>query len=229
MRSGSSVASREKHYDSTSTNEEYSDGSYSGDDDETTGQQSGNTKAKGGTDSNGETSTKGTSAKKGDSASVGTSGENSEDSEVPEDDGSTPSMKSGSSKPTLKDAEEDSQDSNATDSESSRTRGSGDSLTSAEDEESKLENPVSTSSRLKTVHSRPTATPVSADSINAAAPTLLLPSATPSAQPVGCAGGINATSSYCSPQSSTSHATYVSKLDSRAFFVSVLLCSLGLL
>ena len=224
MRSGSSVTSREKHYDSDSTDEEVSDESYSGDGDEATGQRSSNSKSKGGTDSGEEVPTTGTSSRKSSSASVGASDEDSEDPEISEDDESTSSTKPGSPKPTLKDAEEDSQDSDATDSKSSRIQGNGGSPTSAEGEESELEDSVSTSSRMKTVHSKPTLTPLPADNINAATPTLPLPSITPSAQPVGCAGGTNATSSYCSPSSSANHAIYVSRLDSRTFLVSVLLC-----
>jgi hypothetical protein len=228
MRSGSSVASREKHYSSSSTDEEVSDESDSGDDDEATGQRSSNSKSEGGTDDDEEVPTTGTSTRKGSSTSVGTPDEDSEDSEISEDSESTSSTESGSSKPTLKDAEEDPQDSDATDSNNSRTQGSGGSLTSTEGGESELENPVSTS-RMKTVHSKPTSTPLSADNINAATPTLPLPSITPSAQPVGCAGGTNATSSYCSPSNSANSATYVSKLDSRTFLASVLLCLFGLL
>jgi len=229
MRSGSSVTSREKHSGSGSTEEEVSDESYSSDDDEATGQRSSNSKSNGGTDSNEETPTTVTSSRKDSSASVGTSDEDSEDTEISEDDEPTSSTKSGSSKPALKDGEEDSQDEpDATDSTNSRAQGSGGSLTSAEGEESELENSVSTS-RLKTVHSRPTSTPLPADNINAATPMLPLPSITPSAQPVGCAGGTNATSSYCSPSSSANRAIYTSKLDSRTLFVAVLLCLFGLL
>ena len=228
MRSGSSVTSREKHSSSGSTDEEVSDESYSGDDDEATGQRSSNSKSKGETDYDEEIPTTDTSTRKGSSASLGTSDDDSEVLDISEDDESTSSTKSGSSKPTLKDTEEDSQDSDAADSKNSRTQGSDDSPTSAEDEESELENSVSTSSRLKTVHSKPASTPLSVKNINVATPTLPLPSITPSAQPFGCAGGINATSSYCSPSSSANGAISVSKLDSRTFFMSVLLCLFGL-
>ena len=230
MRSGSLVTSREKHSGSGSTDKEVSDESYSSDDDEVTSQRSSNSKSSGGTDSDEEIPTTVTSSRKGSSTTVGTSDEDSEDTEISEDDESTSSTKSGSFKPALKDGEEDSQDeSDATDSTNSRTQGSGGSLTSAEGEESELENSVSTSSRLKTVHSRPTSTPLPADNINVATPMLPLPSITPSAQPVGCAGGTNATSSYCSPSSSANRAIYTSKLDSRTLFVAVLLCLFGLL
>jgi hypothetical protein len=224
------VAPREKHSSSSSTEEEDSDENYSSDElSEDTGQRSSNSKSKGGTpEYDEEVSTTGTSAKEGGSGSGGTSSEDSEDSEVSEDDDETsPSTKSGSSKSTLNDAGEDS---DAKASKNSGTRGSNGSLTSAEDEESELEDAVSTSSRMKTVHSKPTSTPFPTDNVNAAAPTLSLP-AIPlsSTQPVGCAGGTNATSSYCSAPSSTNHAADTSKLDSRTFFAVVLVCSFGLI
>lgn len=226
MRSGSSVASREKHYSSSSTDEQDSDESYSSDE-EVTGQRPSNSKAKGETDYDEETPTTGTGTRKGTSASAGTSGEGSEDLE---DDESTSSTKSGSSESTLKDGEEDSQDSTSTDPKSGETRGSNGSLTGAKDEESEFGNPVPTSSRLKTVHSKPTSTPSPAGDINpAATPALPLPSIAQSAQPVGCTGGINATSSYCSPSNLANHVDCASKLDSRVFFVIVLFCSFGLL
>ena len=225
MRSGSSVASREKHYGSDSTTEEDSDESYSSDDGEATDQRSSssNDKTKGGTDYDEEAPTTEKGTKKADNPNTGTP---SEDSEVSDDDGTTSNTKSGSSKSTLEDAEENSQDSDTINSE---TQGSNDSLTGAGDKESELGNSVSTSSRLKTVHSKPTATPLPAGDVNAAAPTLPLPSAAPSAQTVGCAGGTNATSSYCSPSNSANRATYISKLDLRTFFVTVLFCWFGLL
>lgn len=220
------MTSREKHSSSSSTEEEDSDESYS-DDDEATSQRSSNGKTKGGTDSDEETPTTVTSARKGGNTSTGTSSEDSEDPEVSEDDETSSSLKSGSIKPTLKNTEEDSEDSDATDLNRG-TQGSDGSLTGTKDEESELENPVSTSSRLKTVHSKPTSTPASNNKANAANPTLPLPSTSfPSAQPVGCTGGINATSSYCSPSNSTNYATYASKLDLRAVFVAILLCSFG--
>ena len=229
MRSGSSVASREKHYSSSSTDEQDSAESYSSDE-EVTSQWSSNSKAKGGTDYDEETPTTGTGTRKGSSASAGSSGEDSEDLQVSEDDESISSTKSGSSKSTLKDGEEDSQDSDSTDSKNGGIRGSNGSLTGAKDEESELGNPVPTSSRLKTVHSKPTSTTPPVGDINAAAtPTLLLPSIIQSAQPVGCTGGINATSSYCSPSNLANHATCTSKLDLRVFFVIVLFFSFGLL
>ena len=226
LRSGSSVAAREKHSGSSSTGEEDSDESYSNDEEEDTNQRSSNSKAKEGTEDDEEASSTRTSSKKGSSGSGRMSNEDSEDSEVLEDDTTSSSTKSGSSKSALKDTEEGSNDSDAVDSTND---GSDSSLTSAEGEESGLEDAVSTSSRLKTVHSKPTST-LSMGNVNAATPTLPLPSAPPSsAQPVGCAGGVNATSSYCSTPSSTNHATYLSKLDSRTLFVTVLVFSFGLL
>jgi hypothetical protein len=220
------VASREKHYGSSSTEVEDSDENYSSDEDEATGQQSSNSKAKGGTEDDEGVSATGTGARKNN----GTSSKDSEDSEVSQDDATSSSTKPGSSKSTLKDTEEDSNDSDATDSKNSGTQESNGVLADAEDEESVSEDALPTSSRMKTVHSKPTSTPVFTDNINAATPTLSLPS-TPSssAQPVGCAGGINATSSYCSAPSSTNHAAYASKLDSKAFFVAILVCSFGLI
>lgn len=226
LRSGSSVASREKHYSSSSDEEEDSDESSSSGDSEDTSQRSSSSKAKGGSDDDEETPTTGTSSSKGGSAK---SSEDSEDSEVSEDDETTSSTKSGSSKSTLKDAEEDSKVSDTTTSKNSGTQGGNGSVTDAEAEESELEVPVSTSSRLKTVHSKPTSTPLPTGNINAVTPTLPLPSPPSSAQPVGCAGGINATSSYCSPSSTANYATYASKLDLRSFLVVVSVCLYGLL
>jgi len=226
LRSGSSVASREKHYSSSSTGEEDSDESYSSD----TSQRSSDSKAKGGTDYDEETPATGTSARKGGSASSGKSSEDSEDSTVSEDDETTSSTNSKSSKSTLKDAEDDSKAPDSTDSKNSGTQGGNGSLTSAEAEESELVAPVSTSSRLKTVHSKPTSTPLPTGNINVATPILPLPSTSLSSpQPVGCAGGTNATSSYCSPSSTANYATYVPKLELRAFFVAVSVCLFGLL
>lgn len=224
MRSGSPVSSREKHYSSSSSNEPDLDESYSNDG-EVTGQQSSNNKTKGGTDYDEETPTTGTGAKKGGGASTGTSSEDPEDLELSEEDEPTSSTKSGSSKSTLKSDEEDSQDSDGMESTSGGTRGDNRALNGSE-----LESPVPTSSRLKTVHSKPTSTPLPVDDINAAAtPTLSLPSIAQSAQPVGCTGGINATSSYCSPSNYANHTACASKLDSRAFFMVVFFCWFGLL
>lgn len=229
LQSGSSVASREKHPGSSSTEEEDLDDSYSSDENGDTSQRPGNTKAKGEAEYDEETSSR-TSTKKGSDGSSGTSSGDSEDSEGSEDDETSSSTNSRSSKSALKDSEKDSKGSDATDLKNGGTEGSSDSPTSSEDEESELGDAVSTSSRLKTVHSKPTLRPSPAGNINAATPTIPLPSAPPSsAQPVGCAGGINATSSYCSAPSSTNHATSISKLDLRMFFVAVLVISFGLL
>jgi len=227
LRSGPSVASREKYHGSSSTEETDSDENYDSSEDEETGQRSSSSKVKGGTDYDDEVSTTETSVRKGGSASSGTSGDDSEDSDISEDDETTSGTKSGSSESTLKDTEENSGDPDPAGSKISGTQGSDDSLISAEDEESEPEGIVSTSSRLKTVYSKPTSTPFN---INAATPTLPLPS-TPSSsvQSVGCAGGINATSSYCSAPGSINYATYASELDSKAFVVAVLVCSFGLL
>ena len=224
------MASREKHRGSSSTEEEDLDDSYSSDENGDTSQRLGNSKVKGGAEYDEETSS-GTSTKKGSDGSSGMSSGDSEDSEVSEDDETSSSTNSGSSKSALlKDSEKDSKDSDATDLKNGGTDGSSGSPTSSEDEESELGDAVSTSSRLKTVHSKPTLRPSPAGNINAATPTIPLPSAPPSsAQPVGCAGGINATSSYCSAPSSTNHATSISKLDLRMFFVAVLVISFGLL
>jgi len=220
------VASRKNH-GSNSTVEEDSDEDYSTDEGRGTGQRSSSGKPKGGTEYDEGVSSTGTSASKGSSGSSGMSIEDSEDSEVSEDDETSSRMKSGSSKSALKDTEEDS---GATDTKTSGNEGSSSSLTNAEDEEPGLESMVSTSSRLKTIHSKPTSTPFPTGGINAATPTIPLPD-TPlsSAQPVGCAGGTNASSTYCSAPASTNYATHGSKLDSRTLFATVLILSFGLL
>lgn len=225
MRSGSLVTSREKDYEKASAEENDSDEDDSSSNDETTSQRSGNDQAKGRTyddDSEGVPSTR-TSSRQGGSASIGVPSEDSDDFGVSKDDETT-STTSKSSKSSL--TEDDSNNSDATDSKSIKVDGSP---ASAQDEP-ELENTVFTSSRIKTVHSKPTSTPFSADNINAVTPTLSLPSPTLlSAQPVGCAGGINATSSYCSAPTSANHATDASKLDSRTFFTTALLCLFVLL
>ena len=184
-------------------------------------------RSKGGTEYDEEASTTGTSARKGSNGTSGTSSKDFEDSEVSEDDETSSSTKSGSSKSALKDTEEDS---DAVDSKNSGTEGRSGSLTGAEDDESGLGSAVSTSSRLKTVHSKPTSTPFPTGNINAATPTIPLPD-TPlsSAQPVGCAGGTNASSTYCSAPASTNHGAHGSKLDSGTLFATVLILSFGLL
>ena len=198
LRSGSTVASREKHRGSSSTGDEEYD----------------------------EVSTTGTSSRKGGGGSSGTSSEDSEDSEVLEDDETDSITNSGSSKSALKDAEEE--DSDAIGSKDNGTRGSNGYLVSAEDEDSGLEGIVSTSSRLKTA--KPTPTPFSIYNVNVATLVLPLPSTPPpSAQPVGCAGGTNATTIYCSAPGYISRAAYASKLDPRVVFVTVLVLSFGLL
>lgn len=216
------MASREKHRGSSSTGEEDSDENYSSNEDEGADQRSSNTKPAEGTEYDEEASPTGTSARKGSSGSGGkssASSEDPEDSEVSEDDETNSSTNSGSSKSTVKDAEEGSEDSDAVDSNGG-TGGRSGSLSSVEGEGRGLEDSISTSSRLKTVHSKPTSSPLSIGNVNAATPILPLPSTPPSsAQPVGCAGGVNATSSYCSAPGSANHA---SKLDSRAFFVTAL-------
>lgn len=230
MRSESTVASREKHSGKGSTEGDPSE-NYGSDDDETS-QRPGNDKVKGGTynDDSEEAPTKGTNTRKGNSGSGGTSSEDPVDSEVSEDDEPALSTKSKSPKSNLKDDEDNSKGSDATNSKNDTTEGSDESSASTEDEESDLEDPAPTSSRMKTVHSKPTSTPFLADNVNAATPTLPLPSATLlSAQPVGCAGGTNATSSYCSAPSSASHAARLSKLDSGALLATVLLCLFRLL
>jgi len=183
------------------------DENYSTNEGQGTGQRPSNGKAKGGAEYDEEVSTTGTDARKG---SSGTSSEDSEDSEVSEGE-TRSSTKSGSSKSALKDTEEDS------------------GAVDLKDNGTEDEGPISTSSRLKTVHSKPTSTPLPTGNINAATPTLPLPD-TPlsSAQPVGCAGGTNA-SSYCSAPASTNHATLASRLDSRMLFATVLVLSFGLL
>jgi len=223
MRSESTVASRERHSGKGSTEGDSSE-SYGSDDDEETSQRPSNDKAKGATydDDSEEAPTKGTNTEKGNSGSSGTSSEGSDDFEVSENDEPALSTKSKSQKSSLKD-EEDGSD--ATSSKTDATEGGDESTTSAEDEESDLENPEPASSRMKTVHSKPTSTPFLADNINDATPTLPLPSATLlSAQPVGCAGGTNATSSYCSVPSSANHATCLSKLDPGVLLATVLFC-----
>ena len=199
LRSGSSVASREKHRGSSSMgDEEYDE----------------------------EVSTMGTSSREGGGGSSGTSSEDSEDSEVLEDDETESTTNSGSSKSALKDAEEGSDVIGS----KNGTEGSNGSLASAEDDESGPEGVVSTSSRLKTVHSKPTPTPFSTYNVNVATLALPLPSTPPpSAQPVGCAGGTNATNTYCSAPGYTSRAAYATKLDPRVIFVTVLVLSFGLL
>ena len=211
------MASRKNH-DSSSTGEEDSDEDYSTDEDQSTAQQSSSGKTKGATEYDEDVSTTGTSARKGSSGNGGTSSEDSEDSEASDDDETSSSTKSGSSKSASKVAEEDSDSKNG-------NEGSSNSLTSTEDEEPGVESAISTSSRLKTVHSKPTSTSFPTGNVNAATPTIPLPSA----QPVGCAGGTNASSTYCSAPTSTNYATRGSKLDSRTLFAAVLILSFGLL
>ena len=208
------MASREKHKGGSSSGEEDSDESYSIDDRQATSQGSSNNKAEGGAEYDEEVSSTGTNARKGGSGTSETSSsEDSEDPEVLEDNKTSSSTDSGSSDSTPQDTEEGTKDSGAADFESSGTEGS-----------------VYTSSRLKTVHSKPTSTPLSMGNLNAATPTLPMPSTPlPSAQPVGCAGGTNASSSYCSAPTTANHATYFSKLDSRACFAAVLFLAIGLL
>ena len=227
--SGSPMASREKHSGKASAKEpDDSDEEYSSGDDDKTSQRSssGEVEETEDEDDSVDIPTTGTSSRKGGITKGGTSSEDSDDLESPGDDETTTSTKSKSSKSSLKDAEEpakplnDSTDSDATDL---KNGGTDVSPASEEDEESEPEN---TSSRMKTVHSKPTSTPFSPKNIAVATPTLSLPSATPlSAQPVGCAGGINATSSYCS----TNHARYVPKLDLSSFLAAVFLCLFTLL
>lgn len=216
------MASRKNHGGS----EEDSEEDYSTDEDQGTGQRSSSGKAKGGTEYDEDGPATGTGARKGSSGSSGTSSQDSEDSEASEEDETSSSTKPGSSTSALKDTEEDS---DAVDSKNGN-EGSSSSPTSAEDEEPGFESAVSTSSRLKTVHSKPTSTPFPTGNMNAATLTIPLPS-TPlsSAQPVGCAGGTNASSTYCSAPASTNYATHASKLDSRTLFATVLILSFGLL
>jgi hypothetical protein len=225
--SGSLMASREKHYEKASTEETDSDEDNSSGDDEKTSQPSSNGEVEEATyedDSEGTPTTGTSSNRKGGS---GTPSEDSEDLEVPVDDETAAGTKSKSSKSSLKDTEGDSTESDATDSKNSGTDVSPESV---EDDESELENTVSSSSRMKTVHSKPTSAPFFVGNITVATPTLSLPSATLlSAQPVGCAGGINATSSYCSAPNSANHATYLSKLDLGLFLATILLCLFALL
>lgn len=215
MRSGSPMTSREKKI---SAEENDSDEDYGNDGDEKTSQGPSHGEVSGGTDD--DDSEDGTSPRKGGSASSRTSNGDSDGFEVSEDDGTATSPKSKSSKSSLKNTEDDSKDSDATDSRD----GIDGSPASVEGEDEELE---STSSRMKTVRTKPTSTP---HNVNAVTPALSLPSATSlSAQPVGCAGGINATSSYCSAPTSANRATRISKLGSRTLLATVLLCLIPLL
>lgn len=224
------MASREKHSEKVSTQETDSDEGYSSGDDENSNQRSSDGEVEGGTyedDSEGSTTTR-TSPKKSGSVASGTPSEESDDFEVSENDETTSKSKLKSSKSSLKDTEGDSEDLDAT---GSKNGGIDGSPASVEDEESELEDTVFTSaSRMKTVHSKPTSTPPSAGKINAVTPTLSLPSATLlSAQPVGCAGGINATSSHCSAPTSANHAACISRLELRSFLATTILCLFTLL
>lgn len=224
MRSESTVASREKHHNKGSTEEDDSGESYDSDGDEEASQPSGKGKVKGGTYGDGsvDATTTGKNSRKG--GNVGTE-ETYEDGdlEVTEEDKTV----SKSPKSSLKDDEGGSRDNSDT----------ADSNVGTEENDPSPKNtgggsPTSTRSRMETIRSRPTSIPFSAGNINAAAasPTLSLPSTTPlSAQPVGCAGGTNATSSYCSAPSSVNHASYVSELDWRTVFAAVLFCLFKLL
>lgn len=218
MRSESTVASREKHQNKGSAEEDDSSENYDSDDDEEASQPSG--KVKGGTygDDSVDTTTTGKNSRKG--GNVGTKTTYEDDGlEVTEEDEAV----SKSPKSSLKDDEGDSQGNSETvhsnvENDPSPTNTGG-------------ESPAPTRSRMETIHSRPTSIPFSAGNINAAAasPTLSLPSTAPlSAQPVGCAGGINATSSYCSA-SPVNDASYISRLDSRTLFAAVLFCLFKLL
>jgi len=224
MRSESTVASREKHRDNGSAEEDDSSENYDSDSDEEASQPSGKGKVKGGTYDNGsvDTTAKGKNSRKG--GNEGTETDYGDgDLEVTEEDETV----SKSSESGLKDGGGDSQGNSDTANSKVETEENDPSST-----DTGGESPTPTRSRMETIRSRPTSVPFSAGNINvaAASPTLSLPSTTPlSAQPVGCAGGTNATSSYCSAPSSVNYASYASKLDSRAFFAAVLFCLFKLL
>lgn len=216
------MASREKFQENASTEGSGPDEDYSSASNAETSQRSSDDQVKGETeddDSEGTPAIRTSPSRTSD----GMPGEDSDDLEVSEDDEIT-STKSNSYKSSLKDTGDGSKDSDATESKNS---GIDTSSASVEEGEPGLE---STSSRMKTVHSKPTSTLFSVHNTSAATLTLSLPSATLlSAQPVGCAGGINVTSSYCSVLPSVNHTTRISKLGWGIFLATVLLCLFALL